>query len=71
MSQILVEPCHTSLFVLKFQETICSYIVNYRDKGHKGKALKDKLWAAAIASTEHEFLEQMDEHKKLCPKYFA
>ena len=31
----------------------------------------DKLWAAAIAYTEHEFLEQMDEHKKLCPKYFA
>ena len=31
----------------------------------------DKLWAAAIAYTEHEFLEQMDELKKLCPKYFA
>ena len=43
---------------------------NYRDKGHKGKALKDKLWAAAAAYTEHEFLEQMGELKKLCPKAY-
>ena len=25
---------------------------NYRDSGYKGLALKDKLWAAAIAYTE-------------------
>ena len=43
---------------------------NYRDKGHKRKALKDKLSAAATAYTEHEFLEQMGELKKLCPKAY-
>jgi hypothetical protein len=29
--------------------------VNFRDSNHRGKALKDKLWAAASAYTKFEF----------------
>jgi hypothetical protein len=34
---------------------------NYRDSGHRGLALKDKLRVAAAAYTEDEFYKQMDE----------
>jgi hypothetical protein len=34
---------------------------NYRDSGHRGLVLKDKLWAAAAAYTEAEFYKQMNE----------
>uniref|UniRef100_A0A2N9HBF3 SWIM-type domain-containing protein n=1 Tax=Fagus sylvatica TaxID=28930 RepID=A0A2N9HBF3_FAGSY len=40
---------------------------NFRDSGHRGKALKDKLWAAASAYTEFEFDAHMAELKKLSP----
>jgi hypothetical protein len=39
---------------------------NFRDlEGHKGLALKEKLWAAATAYTPHEFTGHMKELKKL------
>ncbi|GMY34069.1 MuDR family transposase [Fagus crenata] len=41
--------------------------VNFRDSGHRGKALKNKLWAAASAYTEFEFDAHMAELKKLSP----
>ncbi|GMY29318.1 MuDR family transposase [Fagus crenata] len=47
---------------------------NFRDSGHRGKALKDKLWAAASAYTEFEFDAHMAELKKLSPpayEYFS
>uniref|UniRef100_A0A2N9G9T6 SWIM-type domain-containing protein n=1 Tax=Fagus sylvatica TaxID=28930 RepID=A0A2N9G9T6_FAGSY len=40
---------------------------NFRDSGHRGKALKDKLWGAASAYTEFEFDAHMAELKKLSP----
>uniref|UniRef100_A0A2N9J415 Transposase MuDR plant domain-containing protein n=1 Tax=Fagus sylvatica TaxID=28930 RepID=A0A2N9J415_FAGSY len=40
---------------------------NFRNSGHRGKALKDKLWAAASAYTEFEFDAYMVELKKLSP----
>uniref|UniRef100_A0A2N9FNG2 SWIM-type domain-containing protein n=1 Tax=Fagus sylvatica TaxID=28930 RepID=A0A2N9FNG2_FAGSY len=40
---------------------------NFRDSDHRGKALKDKLWAAASAYTEFEFNAHMAELKKLLP----
>ena len=38
---------------------------NYRDSGHRGLALKDKLWAAASAYTETDFFKEMDELKNI------
>ncbi|XP_059435360.1 uncharacterized protein LOC132168246 [Corylus avellana] len=38
---------------------------NYRDAGHRGLALKDKLWAAAAAYTEAEFHKEIDELKHI------
>jgi hypothetical protein len=38
---------------------------NYRDSGHRGLALKDKLWAAAAAYTEADFLNEMEELKNI------
>ncbi|GMY19315.1 hypothetical protein FCV25MIE_14554 [Fagus crenata] len=38
---------------------------NFRDRGHRGKALKDKLWEAAAACTEIEYLAAMEELKKI------
>ncbi|GMY29893.1 hypothetical protein FCV25MIE_25135 [Fagus crenata] len=38
---------------------------NFRDRGHRGKALKDKLWEAAAACTETEYLAAMEELKKI------
>ena len=40
---------------------------NFRDSGHRGKVLEDKLWAAASAYTEFEFDAHMAEFKKLSP----
>jgi hypothetical protein len=40
---------------------------NYRDSGHRGLALKDKLWGAAAAYTEADFLREMDELKGISP----
>ncbi|KAB1203081.1 hypothetical protein CJ030_MR8G005531 [Morella rubra] len=40
---------------------------NFRDAGHRGVALKDKLWGAATAYTESEFNKKMDELKALSP----
>jgi hypothetical protein len=40
---------------------------NFRDSGHREKALKDKLWAAASAYTGFEFDAHMVELKKLSP----
>ena len=39
--------------------------VNYKDSGHKGLALKDKLWAAAAAYTEADFYKEMNELKNI------
>jgi hypothetical protein len=38
---------------------------NYRDSGHRGLALKDKLWAVAAAYTEADFFKEMDELKNI------
>ncbi|GMY12308.1 MuDR family transposase [Fagus crenata] len=43
---------------------------NFRDSGHKGKALKDKLWAATSAYTEFEFNAHMAKLKKLSPSIY-
>ena len=40
---------------------------NFRDSGHRGKALKDKLWGATSSYTEFEFDAHMAELKKLSP----
>ena len=40
---------------------------NFKDSGHRGKALKDKLWAAASAYTVFEFDAHMAKLKKLSP----
>ena len=40
---------------------------NFRDSGHRGKALKDKLWGAASAYTKFEFDAHMAKLKKLSP----
>jgi hypothetical protein len=44
--------------------------VNFRDSGHRGKALKDKLWAAASTYTEFEFDAHMAELKKFSPPVY-
>ncbi|GMY31961.1 hypothetical protein FCV25MIE_27203 [Fagus crenata] len=50
------------------QRTCVRHIyANFRDSDHRGKALKDKLWAAASAYTEFEFDAHMAELKKLLP----
>jgi hypothetical protein len=41
--------------------------VNYRDVGHKGLALKDKLWTADAAYTEAEWTREMEELKSISP----
>jgi hypothetical protein len=38
---------------------------NYRDSGHLGLALKDKLWATAAAYTEANFFKEMDGLKNI------
>jgi hypothetical protein len=38
---------------------------NYRDNGHRGLALKDKLWAAAATYTEADSFKEMDELKNI------
>jgi hypothetical protein len=38
---------------------------NYQDIGHKGLALKDKLWTAAAAYTEAEWTREMGELKSI------
>ena len=38
---------------------------NFRNSGHRGKALKDKLWAAVSAYTVFEFDAHMAKLKKL------
>ena len=43
---------------------------NFRDSGHRGKALKDKLWAAASAYAEFEFDAHMVELKRLSPPVY-
>jgi hypothetical protein len=47
----------------------CRYLyANYRDVGHKGLALKDKLWTvAAAAYTEAEWTREMEELKSISP----
>jgi len=40
---------------------------NYRDAGHKGLALKDKLWGAAAAYTEAEWRREMEELNEISP----
>jgi len=40
---------------------------NYRDEGHRGLALKDKLWSAATAYNEADCLREMDELKGISP----
>ena len=40
---------------------------NFRDAGHRGVALKDKLWGAVTAYTESEFNKKMDELEALSP----
>jgi hypothetical protein len=37
--------------------------VNYKDVGHRGLTLKDKLWVAVAAYTKAEFYKKMDELK--------
>jgi hypothetical protein len=43
---------------------------NFRDKGFRGVALKELLWAAASAYTDIEFRYHMEEIKKLNPAAF-
>jgi hypothetical protein len=43
---------------------------NFRDEGHRGVALKDKLWAAACAYTKAEFNAHMQELKRMSPAAF-
>jgi hypothetical protein len=43
---------------------------NFKDEGHQGVALKDKLWAAACAYTEVEFNAHMQELKRMSPAAF-
>ena len=38
---------------------------NYRDIGHRGHALKDKLWVAVASYIEAEFHKEMDELKHI------
>ena len=38
---------------------------NNRDSGHRGLALKDKLWVVAAAYTEIDFHKEMDELKNI------
>ena len=38
---------------------------NFQDRGHKGKALKDKLWEATVACIETKYLAAMEELKKI------
>jgi pectate lyase len=38
---------------------------NYRDSGHHGLAMKDKLWVAAAVYTEANFYKEMDELKNI------
>ena len=40
---------------------------NFKDSGHRGKALKDKLWSVASTYTKFEFDAHMAELKKLSP----
>jgi hypothetical protein len=40
---------------------------NYRDLGHKGVALKDKLWSEAVAYIEAEWSREMEELKRISP----
>jgi len=43
---------------------------SFRDEGHRGVALKDKLWAAACAYTKAEFNAHMQELKRMSPAAF-
>uniref|UniRef100_A0A2N9H1Q0 MULE transposase domain-containing protein n=1 Tax=Fagus sylvatica TaxID=28930 RepID=A0A2N9H1Q0_FAGSY len=43
---------------------------NFKDSGHRGKALKDKLWAAASAYIVFEFDAHMAKLKKLSPQAY-
>jgi hypothetical protein len=43
---------------------------NFRDEGHRGVALIDKLWAATCAYTEAEFNAHMQELKRMSPATF-
>jgi hypothetical protein len=44
---------------------------NYRDVGHKGLALKDKLWRAAASNTDDEWSREMEELKGNSPNAYA
>jgi hypothetical protein len=39
--------------------------MNYRDNGHHGLSLKDKLWATAAAYTKVDFYREMNELKHI------
>jgi hypothetical protein len=42
---------------------------NFRDiGGHQGLSLKEKLWAAVSSYTEYEFIEHMEELKRMNEK---
>ncbi len=38
-------------------------LTNYRDEGHHGVALKDKLWSEAAAYTDADFHKEIEELK--------
>jgi hypothetical protein len=38
---------------------------NYRDNGHRGLTLNDKLWAAVAAYTKADFFKEMDKLKNI------
>jgi hypothetical protein len=40
---------------------------NYKDIGHRGLALKDKLWVVAASYTKDEFHKEMGELKAYKP----
>jgi len=49
----------------------CKHLyTNYRDVGHKGLALKDKLWSAVAAYTEAEFTREMEELEGISPNAY-
>uniref|UniRef100_A0A2N9J5M7 CCHC-type domain-containing protein n=1 Tax=Fagus sylvatica TaxID=28930 RepID=A0A2N9J5M7_FAGSY len=74
---VVESECKTSLVLVSFytverhwggdRACVRHIYANFRDSGHRGKALKDKLWAAASAYTEFEFDAHMAELKKLSP----
>lgn len=44
---------------------VCHLYANFRDAGHRGITLKEKLWRVTTMYTKAEFIKKMDELKGL------